>query len=202
MSENVQHRGMLAQMKKQNSGWKLATYALAITCVLLGYKVLQIKNSQTVAIAPYGLYSANKVAKVGGSLEESRDYIELLFRADISMLLNWQAKTVSRQFNNFMTRLSPQGYESYNLDLRDKGIKYNDQNMTQTFHTSNISMIETDDKDSFVMETSGYLKRLRGSEVVFDTKVFYRLTYSQKVTGLFAIDSIETSYEAASVNKP
>lgn len=197
-AEGLQHRGMLSQMKKQNSGWKLACYALAASLVFLVFKMTELKNSQTVAIAPYGLYSANTVVKVGDSLEESRDYIELLFRADLSMLLNWQATTVRNQFATFMTRLSPSGYKAYNLDLRDKGAKYRDSNTSQVFHLSDATMLTKDDASEFVMEAEGYLERTRGSETIIDTKVVYRLTYSQRVTGLFAIDRIETSYERTS----
>jgi hypothetical protein len=195
MENPSHHRGMLTNALKANSSWKLACYVLGVVVLLLGWQMVKLKSAQAVTIAPYGLYSANKAVTVGDTLEESRDYIELLFRADLSTLLNWQAKTVNKQFETFMTRLSPEGYEKYNLDLRNKAVRYRDQNMTQVFHVSDISLLTGDTPNSFVMEAEGHLERKRASEPVIDTKIVYRISYSQKVTGLFQVDQVDSSYE-------
>jgi hypothetical protein len=192
----VTHRGMLRDLKKQSSGWKVATYVLGIALVFTGWKMLEVKNAQAVVIAPYGLYSANQAVATGDTLEEARDYMDLLFRADLSVMLNWQASTVSRQFSTFMTRLTPEGYAHYNLDLRDKGVKYRDQNMSQMFYPQDISMIvDEESSGSFVMESEGLLKRWRGGDELINTEVVYRLHYREVGSGLFGVKKIETSYE-------
>lgn len=201
MSDNLQHKGMLSRSLKVNSSWKLACYSLAAVVVFLGWKMVEVKSSQTVAIVPYGLYSANKEVRIGSSLEESRDYIELLFRSDLTTLLTWQAANVSKQFGTFMTRLSHEGYEAYNLDLRNKADKYGSENLSQVFHTTSMKLLSHGQIGEFVMEAEGRLVRMRGGEVIIDTDVVYRFAYRQKATGLFAIDKIDTSYERAAVQE-
>jgi hypothetical protein len=186
---------MLTNALKANSAWKLATAVLAIVVVLQGWFMLKMKTAQTVTIAPYGLYSANKSVTVGKTIAQNKDYLNLLFRADIEMLLNWQAMTVKSQFESFMTRLSAPGYESYNLDLRNKAQRYSDENMSQTFFIDEIAMLTAEGVENVTMEVKGNLVRWRGDEEIIDKDIVYRLTYSQTALGLFQIDEIEASYE-------
>jgi len=189
------HRGMLTNALKANSAWKLAAGVLAIVAVILAWGMLKMKTAQTVTIAPYGLYSANKSVTVGKTIAQNKDYLNLLFQADIGMLLNWQAKTVGSQFESFMTRLSPSGYKSYNLDLRNKANRYKEQNMSQSFYLENIDMLTSEGVDKVTMQAKGKLIRWRGDEELINEDIVYRLTYSQTVLGVFQVDKIEASYE-------
>jgi len=186
---------MLTNALKANSAWKLAAAVLAIVVVLQGWFMLKMKTAQTVTIAPYGLYSANKAVTVGKTVAQNKDYLNLLFRADIEMLLNWQAKNVKSQFDSFMTRLSAIGYKSYNLDLRNKADRYSNENMSQTFYIDELSMLTAEGVEKITMEAKGKLIRWRGSEELINQEIVYRLTYSQTALGLFQIDEIEASYE-------
>jgi hypothetical protein len=107
MNAPAQHRGMLSKSVKATAGWKWAAVVLGAALVITAWQVLRMKTSQTVVLVPYGLYSANNQVKVSGSIQENKGYLELLFRADMEMLLNWQASNVQSQFATLMTRLSP-----------------------------------------------------------------------------------------------
>jgi hypothetical protein len=201
MNAPAQHRGMLSKSVKATAGWKWAAVVLGAALVITAWQVLRMKTSQTVVLVPYGLYSANNQVKVSGSIQENKGYLELLFRADMEMLLNWQASNVQSQFATLMTRLSPAGYAAYNLDLRARAERYRDENMSQIFHVQNMSLLTNNDPNKYVMEAEGTLIRKRGSEEIINAKIVYRIEYSVKVNGLFQIDIIESSYEKASVRE-
>lgn len=156
------YSGAVHDSLRAASAWRMACYALVAALILVAATALHASSAQRTVLVPYGMYTANNEVKVDGS-ERDADYLTLLARSDASQLLVWQPKTVVRQIEVFLGRLTPGAYARYNLDLRTQAKKYEDLNATEVFYPSKITFVPP---SSVVME--GSVMRWIGEKPIAD----------------------------------
>lgn len=132
------YSGAVHDSLRAASAWRLACYALVAALILVAATAMHASSAQRTVLVPYGMYFANDSVKVDGSQRDA-DYLTLLARSDASALLVWQPKTVVRQIEVFLGRLTPGAYARYNLDLRTEAKKYEDLNASEVFYPSKIT---------------------------------------------------------------
>lgn len=192
--ENFEYRGTLGKLVTAAGAWRMCAIVLAIVAGLLAIAYVNAKGQQRTVLVPYGMASANSQAMVSGTIDNDGDYMDLLFRADIGVLLNWHATTVGKQLDVFMTRLTETAYSRLNLSLRTKATDYARDNVSEVFHPVNITKSTNADVPGVVyMEAKGILKRTQGDEEILNTNAVYTLTYTMGRLGIYAVDDIHVS---------
>lgn len=199
---NAIYRGALASALNAQSAWKTALIIVAGLALAISVAYIKAKGVQRVVLVPYGMISANNAVHVTGTPAEDGEYLDLLFRADFSILLNWTPKTVGKQMDLFMTRLTPNAYASFNLGLRENARVYSETNITEFFHPESVALLDHDPSDSAViLEVKGSLKRTQGATQILNEVAVYRFTYVTLPNGLYAIEHFEVDSREAELNK-
>jgi hypothetical protein len=136
--QQTNYAGGVHDALRAASAWRLVAMVLSIVSIVTIGMALRASGTQRTVLVPYGMYSANNQVTVDGSLRDA-DYLMLLARADASALLDWQPRTVERQIEAFLSRLTPGAYSRYNLTLRSEAKKYAELNASEVFYPSSVS---------------------------------------------------------------
>jgi TraE protein. len=182
------YSGAVQQSLRAVAAWRLAAFVLTIGVVSMAVAAMHASSVQRTVLVPYGLISANGSVQVEGKPETDGTYLAILARADASTMLDWQPKTIKRQLNAFLTRLTPNAYGRYNLNLRNTAQKYSQMNVSESFYPNHIEYLPP-----FGVQVSGLLVRYAGDgSKQTQTTATYTFHYAIS-NGVYAIDSVETA---------
>lgn len=181
------YAGSVQSSIRAASAWRLACFVLCIAVVAISAVAMHATGVQRTVLVPYGLMAANGAIKINGNPKTDGDYLAVLARADVATMLDWQPKTVDKQLDAFLARLTPAAYAKYNLQLRNTAEKYANLNVSETFYPNQIIY-----QPPFTVKISGTLDRYIGDTRHTHTPATYTLHYAV-ANGIYAINAVETS---------
>ncbi|MDP3139182.1 MAG: TraE/TraK family type IV conjugative transfer system protein, partial [Burkholderiaceae bacterium] len=177
MSKSNPHLDVIANAFSEVKAWKAVSVFLALLVVALLYFVVDQARNAPVALITHEMAASKgriEVAVNGEVTGTNAEYLSLLTRADLGLILNFQPATVITQTSMFLNRLSPDLYAASNVSLLAEAQNNKDAGYSQSFYPD--AEIKAFPREGRV-EMSGTLVRWQGSKEILRQRVAYEVEY-------------------------
>jgi type IV conjugative transfer system protein TraE len=189
VSKSNPHLDVIANAFSEVKAWKAVSVFLAVLIVALMYFLIDQARNAPVALVSHEMASTKgriSVAVNGEVAGTDAEYLSLLARADLGLILNFQPGTVITQTNMFLNRLTPELYAASNVSLMAEASNNKAAGFSQSFYPD--TEIKAYPREGRV-EMAGTLVRWQGSKEILRQRSVYSVEY-RIANGYFHVSKI------------
>lgn len=188
------HGDVITNLRERKEGWKYAAVILGIVSVILAFSLVESTGRVHNVLLPYHISTAGSSMPYNvNNLTESQKYLGILARSDIALLTIWDPATVTRQFNAFLTRCTPEAYQYWNLKLPKYAKQMQNDDITEEFFFQSEKFVPP-----YSVDVEGLLVRHMGSQLLFKRPVQYIVSYAPN-NGIFSIANVQAQVKGSKI---
>ncbi len=174
--QNENKRGkytdLISNESNRAQGWMFACFILLAFLMYLGYLLHSTIQNMPVRLVPMDYHTNKGITEVTANGKKNQEYIELIATSDANLFTEFRPEDAVVKTQKLLNRFEPSLYATNKASLLDQAASNKEEQVTQWYQVE-----YTKSRDGNEVLIYGFMKRWEGSEITFEGRVNFAITY-------------------------